>query len=70
MKTMVGQAGLEPAMLKASDLQSDGVTNFPTDPYWWTRRDSNTLHLPCKGSALPIELRAHIYIKRLHKKRN
>ena len=30
---MVGQAGLEPAMHKASDLQSDGVTNFPTLPY-------------------------------------
>ena len=28
----MGQAGLEPAVLKASDLQSDGVTNFPTDP--------------------------------------
>lgn len=31
---MVGQAGLEPAMPKeAPDLQSGGVTNFPTDPY-------------------------------------
>ena len=30
---MVGQAGLEPAVLKAPDLQSGGVTNFPTDPY-------------------------------------
>ena len=30
--SMVGQAGLEPAMLKAPDLQSGGVTNFPTDP--------------------------------------
>ncbi len=27
---------------------------------WWTRRGSNTRHLPCKGSALPAELRAHI----------
>ena len=25
-------AGLEPAMPEASDLQSDGVTNFPTHP--------------------------------------
>lgn len=30
---LVGQAGLEPAMPKAPDLQSGGVTNFPTDPY-------------------------------------
>ena len=30
---MVGQAGLEPAMRNAPDLQSGGVTNFPTDPY-------------------------------------
>ena len=29
---MVGQAGLEPAMRNAPDLQSGGVTNFPTDP--------------------------------------
>ena len=28
----MGQAGLEPAMPKAPDLQSGGVTNFPTDP--------------------------------------
>ena len=30
---MVGQAGLEPAVRNAPDLQSGGVTNFPTDPY-------------------------------------
>ena len=30
---LVGQAGLEPAMRKAPDLQSGVVTNFPTDPY-------------------------------------
>ena len=29
---MVGQAGLEPAMPVAPDLQSGGVANFPTDP--------------------------------------
>ena len=33
LDAVVGQAGLEPAVLKASDLQSDGVTNFPTLPY-------------------------------------
>ena len=32
-RLMVGQAGLEPAMRNAPDLQSGGVTNFPTDPY-------------------------------------
>ena len=30
---MVGEAGLEPAVRNAPDLQSGGVTNFPTDPY-------------------------------------
>ena len=30
----MGQAGLEPAMRNAPDLQSGGVTNFPTDPYF------------------------------------
>ena len=25
----------------------------------WRRRDSNSQPLPCKGSALPIELRPH-----------
>ena len=29
---MVGQVGLEPTMPLAPDLQSGGVTNFPTDP--------------------------------------
>ena len=33
LTTVVGQAGLEPAMPSAPDLQSGGVTNFPTDPY-------------------------------------
>ena len=31
---MVGEAGLEPAMPSAPDLQSGGVTNFPTHPYY------------------------------------
>ena len=35
---LVGQAGLEPAMPKAPDLQSGGVTNFPTDPYISSKR--------------------------------
>lgn len=30
---MVGEAGLEPALPEAPDLQSGGVTNFPTHPY-------------------------------------
>ena len=29
---MVGEAGLEPAIPRAPDLQSRGVTNFPTHP--------------------------------------
>ena len=29
----VEQAGFEPAVLLASDLQSGGVTNFPTTPF-------------------------------------
>jgi hypothetical protein len=27
---------------------------------WWALRGSNPRHLPCKGSALPAELNAHM----------
>lgn len=27
---------------------------------WWAKRGSNPRHLPCKGSALPTELFAHV----------
>ena len=30
---MVDEVGLEPTMPGAEDLQSSGVTNFPTHPY-------------------------------------
>ena len=30
---MVDAAGVEPAVPEAADLQSTGVTNFPTHPY-------------------------------------
>ena len=33
LSAVVGEAGLEPAVLKAPDLQSGGVANFPTLPY-------------------------------------
>ena len=55
---MVGEAGLEPAMPLAPDLQSGGVTNFPTHPFmeqvtgvepaypvWRTGRLTIVLHL-------------------------
>lgn len=45
---LVGQAGLEPAMLDAPDLQSGGVTNFPTDPYG-ERGGSRTRKLQREG---------------------
>jgi hypothetical protein len=33
---------------------------------WWALRGSNPRHLPCKGSALPAELNAHMSIKSTH----
>ena len=48
---MVGQAGLEPAMLKAPDLQSGGVTNFPTDPY--------KCHPETLGTSLTLPIQTH-----------
>ncbi len=33
---MVDAAGVEPAVPGAADLQSTGVTNFPTHPYFVT----------------------------------
>ena len=30
---LVDEVGLEPTMPEAEDLQSSGVTNFPTHPY-------------------------------------
>ena len=44
------EVGLEPTMPEAEDLQSPGVTNFPTHPItWWTLKESNltaaTIHI-------------------------
>ena len=36
--TMVDAVGLEPTMPEAGDLQSPGVTNFPTHPLERVRR--------------------------------
>ena len=33
MNSLVELVGLEPTMPEAEDLQSPGVTNFPTTPY-------------------------------------
>ena len=39
---LVETAGVEPAVPEAADLQSTGVTNFPTSPIWWTEGESNS----------------------------
>ena len=41
---LVDAAGVEPAVPGAADLQSTGVTNFPTHPKtWWSLIESNYL---------------------------
>ena len=40
-KNMVETVGVEPTVPEAEDLQSPGVTNFPTSPIWWTVPGSN-----------------------------
>ena len=37
---MVGAVGLEPTVLLATELQSAGVTNFPTHPLYVCNRES------------------------------
>jgi hypothetical protein len=35
------------------------MISYRSQMWWWILGDSNSRHLPCKGSALPTELRTH-----------
>jgi hypothetical protein len=45
---LVDEVGLEPTMPEAEDLQSSGVTNFPTHPLFGTRGGTRT-RMPFDG---------------------
>lgn len=44
---------------KQAQSRQNKNPSFQRDSYWWTLPGSNRPPLPCKGSALPNELRAH-----------
>ena len=56
--------GLEPTMPEAGDLQSPGVTNFPTTPLFGAGGETRT-HTPknwlLRPARLPITPRPHIF---------
>ena len=55
------EVGLEPTMPVAEDLQSSGVTNFPTHPYNLVPRWRIELpYPPCKDGVLPLNYRGLI----------
>lgn len=44
----------------------DNLLKSLTSKSWWALTGSNRRHLPCKGSALPAELNAHLKSERLN----
>ena len=45
---LVDKVGLEPTMPEAEDLQSPGVTNFPTHPIFWSGVQESNSHSRCR----------------------
>lgn len=44
-------------------MSFDWIVSVKEAEIWWALRGSNPRHLPCKGSALPAELNAHLNSK-------
>src|SRR5664279_5465193 len=59
---VVCDSGRDPALAQVTDIDASvSIQQVPNDPEilftLWRRRESNSQPPPCKGGALPIELR-------------